>query len=157
MRVLLEEYFQSVHWFSLVIFESRFRAQFESICDDYAHPAQKPFLLLLATVLAVASWYRHKRDPKTPQWRLYASGLVDHIESQMFEIMDGNSLEHIQISILLGSYHCYHGKPKAAFALLGVAIKGAQATGLHRESTRGTVEDIEERKRTWWTIYTWDR
>ncbi|PYH43666.1 fungal specific transcription factor domain-containing protein [Aspergillus saccharolyticus JOP 1030-1] len=33
----------------------------------------------------------------------------------------------------------------------------AHAIGMQRELRRGDVDDIEERKRVWWTIYTWDR
>jgi hypothetical protein len=40
MRVLLEEYFDTVHWFSLVIYESRFRSKFESILDGLAYQSQ---------------------------------------------------------------------------------------------------------------------
>jgi hypothetical protein len=62
MRMLLEEYFESVHWFSLVIYEPKFRAQFESICDGHARLSQKPFLLLLSTILGIAAWYCSKRS-----------------------------------------------------------------------------------------------
>lgn len=162
MQALLEDYFVSVHWFSLVILEPKFRAQFDSIRGGYASPDQKPFLVLLSLVLALSSWYCSKRpSPGSEEpgvhWAEWASTLIRSVESLMFEIMDGNTVEHIQTFILLGSFHCYHGKPKAAFSLLGAAIKTAQAISLHREPIRGTVNDVEERKRIWWTIYTWDR
>src|ERR1700712_1073957 len=58
METLLEEYFISVHWFSLVIYEPKFRAQLKSVADGFAYESQKSFLILLATVLGVAAWYR---------------------------------------------------------------------------------------------------
>ncbi|KAF5500390.1 putative transcriptional regulatory protein [Colletotrichum siamense] len=33
----------------------------------------------------------------------------------------------------------------------------SHALGLHRGQKDGSFDDIEERKRVWWTIYTWDR
>lgn len=162
MLVLLEAYFDLVHWFSLVIYEPTFRTQFDSICDGYASPSQRSFLLLLSTVLGVAAWYCSKwtspdLSESVVDWRDWSSKLLKFVESQLFHIIDQSSLATIQTCTLLASYHSYHGKPKAAFGLLGATIKTAQAMGLHRECLREAVEISEEKKRIWWTIYTWDR
>jgi hypothetical protein len=161
MKVLLEEYFESVHWFSLVIYEPKFRVQFESITDGFAADSQKGFLLLLGTILGIAAWYRSKKNRSShgaeEDWESWKTTLLKNTEAQMFELMDQTSLAAVQTSILLGSYHVYHGRPNLSFALLGATIKTAQAIGLHREPSRGGFDDFEERKRVWWTIYTWDR
>jgi len=75
----------------------------------------------------------------------------------MVYIMDDRSVTAVQTCILLGSHHVYHGRPNLSFALLGAAIKISHALGLHRHIAQGDAEDIEERKRVWWTVYTWDR
>jgi hypothetical protein len=160
--MLMEEYFASVHWFSLVIYEPKFRAQLHSIRDGLAHPSQKGFLLLLSTVLAIAAWYRSQRTPIDQQypaedWNYWRSKLLKNTESQMFELMDQTSLAAVQTCTLLGSYYVYHGKPNLSFALLGATLKTAQAIGLHRDLFHGGFDDQEERKRIWWTVYTWDR
>jgi hypothetical protein len=162
METLLEEYFVSVHWFSLIIYESKFRAQFKTITDGFAHESQKGFLLLLSAVLGVAAWYRSQRSVVEPDhsgenWTAWKSKLLQHVEGNMFELMDQSSLASVQTYTLLGSYNVYHGRPNSSFALLGATIKAAQALGLHREPLRGGFDDHEERKRIWWTIYTWDR
>lgn len=164
MYTLLEEYFDSVHWFSLVVYEPRFRAQFNSVRDGLAYPSQRPFLLLLSTVLGMASWYRsHKTrngdaaDQPNEDWRAWASSLIQGAGSQLTDLMDDVSISSVQACILLGSYYVYHGKPNLSFALLGATIKTAQAQALHREPLRGDADSVEERKRVWWTIYTWDR
>ncbi|KAF9774825.1 hypothetical protein IL306_007129 [Fusarium sp. DS 682] len=71
--------------------------------------------------------------------------------------MDQHSIAAVQTLILLGSHHVYHGRPNLSFALLGATIKISHAMGLHRNLARECVDDVEERKRVWWTIYTWDR
>jgi hypothetical protein len=162
MRILLEEYFDSVHWFSLVIYEPRFRSKFESIQDGLAQPSQKPFLLLLSTVVAMGAWYKSHRsgsDPDFPNenWLGWSLSLIQGAGSQLVELMDQTSIASVQACILLGSYYVYHGKPNLSFALLGATIRTAQAIGLHRQPLRGDPGSIEERKRVWWTIYTWDR
>jgi hypothetical protein len=159
MEVLMEEYFTSVHWFSLVIYEPKFRAQLNSVADGFADPSQKSFLFLLSIVLAMATWYRSHRLSQESQedWLFWKSTLLRNIESHMIDLMDQTSLAAVQTCILAGSYYVYHGRPNLSFALLGVTLRTAQAIGLHRDPQRGSFEDREERKRTWWTIYTWDR
>ncbi|KAF2024668.1 hypothetical protein EK21DRAFT_104527 [Setomelanomma holmii] len=160
MRLLLEEYFDAVHWFSLVIYEPRFRPKFESITDGMAYPAQKAFLLLLSVVLGMGAWYRSHRTTRMAHeddWRSYATSLVQGAGSQLTELMDSASIASVQACILLGSYYIYHGKPNLSFSLLGATIRTAQAIGLHRQPLRGDSDSVEERKRVWWTIYTWDR
>ncbi|KAJ5669909.1 uncharacterized protein N7477_005272, partial [Penicillium maclennaniae] len=159
LHTLLEEYFDSVHWFSLVILERKFRSQLESACEGYVLPSQKSFLLLLSTMLGLSAWYRSKRQTprETVDWGVWASHLLRNVEAHLFDIIDEASIQSIQICILLGSFHSYHGKPKASFALLGATIKMAQAMGLHREIPENGECELEESRRVWWTIYTWDR
>jgi hypothetical protein len=162
MRLLVEEYFDAVHWFSLVIHEPKFRPKFESVIDGMAYTSQKAFLLLLSIVLGMGAWYRsHKKsksdDQSNENWSAWASSLVEGAGSRLTELMDQASVASVQACILLGSYYVYHGKPNLSFSLLGATIRTAQAIGLHRQPLRGDVDSIEERKRVWWTIYTWDR
>lgn len=160
--MLLEEYFDSVHWFSLIIFEPKFRPEYESVKDGFADPSQKGFLILLATVLGVAAWYRSKKtgtETTIPQqdWNAWRVTLLERVGALFLELIEESSLTSIQTCLLLGSYQIYHGRPNSSFALLGATIKTAQAMGLHREPSHGCFDDIETRKRIWWTVYTWDR
>ncbi|KAE8154079.1 fungal-specific transcription factor domain-containing protein [Aspergillus avenaceus] len=161
MYELLEEYFDAIHWFSLVVYEPKFRKRLHSIEDGSAHPSQKPFLLLLAVMLGMAAWYRSQRnntdEESREQWRQWSADLVGIVETNLVELMDQPSVTAVQTCILLGSHHVYHGRPNLSFALLGATIKMSQALGMHREPVQGEFGDIEERKRVWWTIYTWDR
>ena len=162
MTILLEEYFESIHWFSLVILESKFRKSFNAVRSGSASPSEKPFLLLLSTVLGLAAWYRgHVPQPRDGRpaefWKDWSKRLLTNSESQIIDIMNRNSVTAIQTLILLGSFYLYHGRPNLSFALLGATVKAAQAAGLHREPTHGSQADREEKRRVWWTIYTWDR
>ncbi|KAJ5398209.1 hypothetical protein N7509_006322 [Penicillium cosmopolitanum] len=159
---LLEEYFDAIHWFSLAIYEPKFRKMLNSIADGSANPSDKPWLLLLSVMLAMATWYQSQRTGTDladtgEEWRTLSARLLKIVESNLVEIMDRPSITAIQTCVLLGSHYVYHGRPSLSFSLLGTTIKMSQSLGFHRRSTRGTFEDIEERKRIWWTIYTWDR
>lgn len=159
IHALLENYFTSVHWFSLVIYETKFRQRLCTFEDGHARPAEKPFLTLLSMVLCMASWYRSKtsNDNEAEEMRLWSTDLLRIVESRLVDVMDQQSIEAAQTCILLGSHHVYHGRPNLSFALLGASVKIAQAMGLHREPVKQDPHDVEERKRVWWTIYTWDR
>ncbi|RAH76558.1 hypothetical protein BO86DRAFT_451583 [Aspergillus japonicus CBS 114.51] len=146
---LLDDYFDTVHWFSLVVYEPKFRRKLQTIADGCADPTQRPFLLLLAVMLGMAAWYRSQRS------RQETANANDNWAD--WNVMDQPSVLAIQTCILFGSYHVYHGRPNLSFTLLGATIKMAHAIGMHREPRRGDIDDIEERKRVWWTIYTWDR
>jgi hypothetical protein len=162
MRALLEEYFDSVHWFSLVIYEPRFRSKLGSVKDGLAYPSQKSFLLLLSTVVGMGAWYKSHRngfdvDFPDEDWYSWSQSLIQGAGSQLTDLMDQSTISSVQACILLGSYYVYHGKPNLSFALLGATIRTAQAIGLHRQPLKGDSDNLEERKRVWWTIYTWDR
>ncbi|KAL4985608.1 fungal-specific transcription factor domain-containing protein [Aspergillus falconensis] len=158
---LLEDYFDAVHWFSLAIYEPTFRRNLNSIADGLAYSSQKPFLILLAVVLGMGAWYRSQKEPReltdNDDWRRMSTELLKLVESHLIELMDQPSVTAAQVLILFGSYCVYHGRPNLSFSILGATIRISQAVGLHREPSRGTFEDNEERKRVWWTIYTWDR
>ncbi|OOQ81968.1 C6 transcription factor [Penicillium brasilianum] len=159
---LLEEYFYSVHWFSLAIYEPKLRRKLHSIADGYAYASQRPFLLLLAVMLGMAAWYRSRRGDTDPtdnekDWEQLGADMMKVVESSLVEIMDQPSVTATQTCILFGSHHLYHGRPNLSFSLLGATIKMGHSIGLQRQILRGEPEDIEERKRVWWTIYTWDR
>lgn len=159
---LLEDYFDAVHWFSLAIYEPKFRRRLNAIADGSAYPSYKPFLLLLAVMLGMAAWYRSQKSgadvaEDSEDWKKWSADLLGLVQSNLVELMDEPSVTATQTFILLGSHHVYHGRPNLSFSLLGTTIKMAQSLGLQRQLPHGEFDDIEESKRVWWTIYTWDR
>jgi hypothetical protein len=162
MVIFLKEYFTSVHWFSLVIYEPTFRPLFDEVRTGSAPPSRRPFLLLLSTVLGLGAWY-HAQRPQTegdlsPQEVLvWSEKLIANAESRLVELLDQSSMTAVQTLTLLGSFFVYHGRPNLSFSLLGATVKSAHAAGLHKRLIGASKHELEERKRVWWTIYTWDR
>lgn len=160
---LIDAYFYSVHWFSLVVYEPKFRQSYDRVVEHgLAEPSDRPFLLLLLMVLVMGCWYGPGlgHDAIAPATELsdLRNTYLRVIRSSLMDLMDEDCLEFVQLSILLGSYWLYWGRPKSSFSLLGAATKSSQAIGLHRApDKRLSSADAEERKRIWWTIYTWDR
>ncbi|KAF5133117.1 Thiamine repressible regulatory protein thi1 [Metarhizium anisopliae] len=159
IQQLMEDYFDAVHWFSLVIYEPKFRKRLASVEDGYAYQSDASFLTLLSMVLCMAAWYRSNRaaHEADEDWRRWSEDLLGIVESRLICLMDETSITAVQTCILLGSHHVYHGRPNLSFALLGATIKISHALGIHRHLPHRSPDEIEERKRVWWTIYTWDR
>jgi hypothetical protein len=161
---LMETYFSTVHWFSLVVYEPRFRGRYNAVVgSSLASRSDHGFLLLLLMVLIMGCWYTPK--DKTEDLGLsrndmdaLRSCLLRVVQRDFMELMDEDCLEFVQLCALLGSFYLYHGRPRSSFSLLGAATKTSQAMDLHRDSEmKWSFEEREERKRVWWTIYTWDR
>jgi hypothetical protein len=160
---LLDSYFLRVHWFSLVVYEPKFRARYNKIIHTgLASNSDHGFLLLLVMLLILGSWYRSKLDTGEDETldglENMRNDYLKLVRERFMDLMDEDSVEFVQLCELLGSFYLYHGRPRSSFSILGAATKTAQAIGLHREPEgQYTVEEVEERKRVWWTIYTWDR
>ena len=163
---LVDAYFFTIHWFSLVLHEPTFRKRYEAISKSgLARPTDRPFLLLLLMVLALSCQYAHSFvDSEACQTLDLTSIRTEYLKvvrQNFMDLLDEDSFEFVQICILLGSYWLYWGRPRSSFGILGACVKSAQAIYLHRQSGRRalqhSVHAIEERKRVWWTIYTWDR
>lgn len=161
---LLDVYFYTVHWFSLVVYEPTFRRRCHDITSTgVARSTDRPFLLLLLMVLVMGCHYgRNIAHAGLGQVDLddLRTRYLKVVRQNFMDLLDEDSLEFVQICTLLGSYWLYWGKPRSSFTILGAAVKAAQAISLHRQSDRysQTNQQVsEERKRVWWTIYTWDR
>lgn len=151
---LLDTYFATVHWFSLVVLEPKFRARCNSVLSaGLVYRSDRAFIILLLMVLVMGCWY-----DASPELASLQNSFLRVVRSHFMDIIDEDSLEFVQVSALLGSFYLYHGRPRSSFSILGAATKTSQAIGLHREPDgRMDFSVAEERKRVWWTIYTWDR
>ena len=160
---LVDTYFATVHWFSLVIYEPKFRERYTTILDGgVARQSDRPFLLLLLMVFVMGCWYGPGVLPAETLARTdldaTRKAFLNVVSQSFMDLIDEDCLEFVQLSSLLGSYWLYWGRPRSSFSILGAATKSAQAMELHRnKDSRISPADAEERKRVWWTIYTWDR
>lgn len=163
---LIDAYFFTIHWFSLVVHEPTFRKRYQAISTSgMARATDRPFLLLLLMLLALSCQYAHSFvDAEACQGLDMTTTRTDYLKvvrQNFMDLLDEDTLEFVQICTLLGSYWLYWGKPRSSFSILGACVKSAQAIYLHRQSGRRllqhSIHAVEERKRVWWTIYTWDR
>lgn len=171
--LLMNTYFDRIHWFMLLFHQDEFRQVFQNLWTRGNETSLEalPPLGSLSTALAVCAIslqyvgaYRRmvlarcKIDPPILRDRIL-SGLG----RRFLEILALGSLETVQTCVLLGTYYLYHGQPDLAWPICGCGLRIAQAIGLHRHvdisSTLSTElweshhRANEARKRCWWAVY----
>ena len=164
--ILVETYFDRVHWFTLIFHQRNFRERFEALYHGLKHHSKSSsadlgFLGLLLAVFAVS--LNHAGDRRTRALISYGMDpgrwkdeILTALKTSLLDIVALGSLEAVQTCILLGSYHLYQGEPELAWPLCGCGLRIAQALNLHRRmnTTSEASEHIDSiRRRCWWAVY----
>ncbi|KAK2613251.1 hypothetical protein N8I77_000175 [Diaporthe amygdali] len=174
--LLVDNYFDRVHWFMLVFHKSDFRQLFRRLyreLDEHRRPQSTSVglgsLAVFAAVCIVSLRYINGRQ----RARLIECGIQPDVLQQqllttlrlrLLEIVSRGCIEAVQVCVLLGSFHLYHGEPELAWPICGCGLRIAQALDLHRRRPQvgGTgppdLDDLrqraeETRKRCWWAVY----
>lgn len=167
--LLVDTYFDRIHWFMLIFHQDDFRNTWQEMYDlpreqSMEYFSNQGFISTFLVVIAIALQYagEYRQD------LLKAHGIspVDLKESilsttraKILDIVSLGSLEAVQTCVLLGTYYLYHGKPELAWPVCGCGLRIAQALNLHRKppQTEFMSSEVyrqnETRKRCWWAIY----
>ncbi|KAF4437103.1 putative transcriptional regulatory protein C3C7.04 [Fusarium austroafricanum] len=168
--ILVDNYFDRIHWFILVFHQDDFRKKFQDRYNytTFTYGSNAPsrgigFIAVLLAVFATSLHHigvqesklkSHGVDPKELKDRILAA-----LKLRFLDIVSQGSLEAVQFCVLLGSYYMYHGEPEMAWPLSGSGLRIAQALNLHRKLPPGDPNDealdqqIQDRKRAWWAVY----
>lgn len=171
--LLVDTYFDRVHWFMLLFHQDEFRQRWQLL---YRQPRSNhhstaenlgfisTFLMVIAIGLQYAGTHRkhlletYRVDCDALQTRIFAA-----IRERLLDIMALGTLGAAQTCVLLGTYYLFHGDPGLAWPVCGCALRIAQALHLHRKQQPPSTEsdqpsmtwrnENEARKRCWWAIY----
>lgn len=88
-----------------------------------------------------------------------STDIMGQIEAKFLQFMGCATLEAVQISVLLGSFLLFNGRPNVGLAISAAGVKIAQVINLHRESLWPDCSAVEReaRRRTWWTLEVFDK
>lgn len=169
--MLVDNYFDRIHWFTLIFHQRDFRDDLHKLygqgqrpSESMAHTSKAGYVAVLAAVLATSLAYtsiEQKRilESQGIEPERLKTKLLTGLKFKFLDIVSLGSLEVVQMCILLGSYYLYHGEPEMAWPLCGSGLRIAQALNLHRKMPSDDSTDkslrhtIEDRKRAWWAIY----
>jgi hypothetical protein len=169
--LLVDTYFDRVHWFILIFHQDDFRRNWEQMYElsaqdlvtKYPNPGFiSTFLVVIAIALQYAGSHRREtlRNHNVAHSDLREK-ILSTIRSRLLDIVSLGSLEAVQTCVLLGTYYLYHGNPGLAWPVCGCGLRVAQALNLHRKFPAGDTDTrllatqrlAETRKRCWWAIY----
>ncbi|KAF5628957.1 transcriptional regulatory [Fusarium sp. NRRL 52700] len=168
--LLVENYFDRIHWFILVFHQDDFRSKFQDLYNRDTFPpgpnTSSRGIGFVAVSLAVFVTSLHHIGAQESKLKSYnidpeelKNRILDMLKSRFLDIVSRGSLEAVQFCVLLASYYLYHGEPGMAWPLSGSGLRIAQALTLHRKMPPGDPSDqvlkqqIQDRKRAWWAVY----
>ncbi|PWN88374.1 hypothetical protein FA10DRAFT_280916 [Acaromyces ingoldii] len=168
---MLEWYFRDINETRLPLHERTFRASYEEIMnwrwgdlrseegDDGARHI--PFLSFLFVILAIAKRSEPEERSSDEEARRGALFFL-HCARRSMAIANAVRADHIDVLLaaLYGARLLITLRQSAeSWSLLGVAIRAAQAIGLHRDGTKLGLDAVttERRRRLWALIYYLDR
>lgn len=171
--LLVDTYFDRVHWFMLLFHQDEFRQRWQLLYRQLRNNQHSTaenlgfistFLMVIAIGLQYAGAHRkhllatYQVDCDALQTRIFAA-----IRERLLDIMALGILEAAQTCVLLGTYYLFHGNPGLAWPVCGCALRIAQALYLHRKQQPPSTDserpsmtrrnENEARKRCWWAIY----
>ncbi|KAF5005029.1 hypothetical protein FDECE_8500 [Fusarium decemcellulare] len=169
--ILVENYFDRIHWFTLLFHQRDFRDKFQNLYGPGPRPSNQlapttsrvGYVAVLLAVFATSLQYTNDQQKQLLathgiESQSLKEKILTGLKLRFLDIISIGSLEVVQMCILLGSYYLYHGEPEMAWPLCGSGLRIAQALNLHRRMPGGDPDDhaiqrsIEERKRAWWAI-----
>ncbi|KAI1009767.1 hypothetical protein LB504_002940 [Fusarium proliferatum] len=162
LEQLVDSFFSSVNWFMMVFHEDTFRSRYTEMLQQTQIKYQDTtFFWTWLLVIALGAHYaalKDPEDPMSPQHRQLSRDLIAVIETRFLQIIGCQTVETVQICILLGSF-IFYTRPTTGLGICGMGVKIAQVIGLHRESFWKETSQLarEVKRRTWWTLEVFDK
>ncbi|KAI5460737.1 hypothetical protein BGZ63DRAFT_488787 [Mariannaea sp. PMI_226] len=171
-KILVDNYFERIHWFVLVFHQRDFRNKFLDLYQQISEPSSKinrsssqlGYVALFLAVLVTSLQYTSPDQKQVLvtygiEAELMKDKILESLKLRTLDLASIGTLEIVQMCVLLGSYYLYHGEPALAWSLCGTGLRIAQTLNLHRripvenfqEPTQRQI--IEDRRRTWWAVY----
>lgn len=171
--LLVDNYFDRIHWFMLLFHQREFRDKFQRLYASEPGGSQQSTsrprsrLADVAVLLAVmATSLQYTNDLQKSQLALHGINadllkdrMLTALRLRLLDILSVGTIEVVQTLVLLGSYYLFHGEPELAWPLCGCALRIAQALNLHRKFPRNgpagsaVKPSNAARKRCWWAVY----
>jgi hypothetical protein len=161
----------------LLFHQSDFRDFFQQLYKDIDEQNRHQptsvglgFVSVFAAVCIVSLRYidaRHKASLSECEVRpdILQQKLLTTLRLRLLDIVSQGSIEAVQVCVLVGSFHLYHGEPELAWPICGCGLRIAQALNLHRQrphiGSSSSPPDLDDprqraeetRKRCWWAVY----
>ncbi|KAJ9149000.1 C6 transcription factor [Pleurostoma richardsiae] len=124
-------------------------------------PADPMFLCRMFVVFALGELYLRK-SALTNDGQRAIPGTSFYLQAMSLfqELYEEPDIEYIETLLLMSFYSHALNRKNSAYTYAGIALRLSVAMGLHRNITYDPSTppvEIENRRRVWWTVYTFDR
>ncbi|GIZ41076.1 hypothetical protein CKM354_000439200 [Cercospora kikuchii] len=163
VNLLVDTYFDRVHWFLLAFHQNPFRSRVRDLLRDQAElssrASQSPsFLASLLCVILIGLRYtgvfrRETLAQLGVDTAILGRDLQEVLKTKFLDIVAIRSLEVVQTCVLLGTYFLFHGEPATAWPIISAGVGVARAIKLDRPLSAGSEVDVQARSRCWWALY----
>lgn len=155
-RRFVDAYFRNVNRAYPFVNQAKVRSDLENI-EDLSQRRHDPSLTLVYLVMAIGCTTLERAGQiPSDTVRQFDVAYSDIIQ----ECLSGESLESVQILVLLALYSLFDPNGTSAYSIIGIAARQSMVLGLTRRSSDESTQpaaDIELRHRLYWSIYVFDR
>ena len=152
---LLRAYFSSAHTMFPILHMPTFQITLDDAYRGANSRVSPAWLSMFFAVLATGSLF--SPEPTTSKSFYRSAELLESARSMADPWSNDFSLDNSRALILITICLNEMNLKSAAWSWLGNAVRVGQDLGLHTEFGAWPVIEGEMRRRTWWTIYIWDR
>ncbi|CAK1356399.1 unnamed protein product [Cercospora beticola] len=163
VNLLVDTYFDRVHWFLLAFHQDPFRSRVRDLLRDQAElssrASQSPsFVASLLCVILIGLRYtgafrRQELAQLGVDTAILGRDLQEVLKTRFLDIVAIRSLEAVQSCVLLGTYFLFHGEPATAWPVISAGVGVAKTIKLDRPLSAGSEVEAQARSRCWWALY----
>ncbi|KAK2600168.1 hypothetical protein QQS21_005113 [Conoideocrella luteorostrata] len=144
LDVLVDAYFDRMHWFIVIFHEPSFRRSAQHILTRTLWEQGELGAVLAVLMAAAVGLHGAARDPSwtghallsqaglKPDWLL--ESLIKEVRFHLLDLLDDCCIETVQVCSLLGAYYMFHASPTLAWSIIGLSVRTAYALSLHCDS-----------------------
>ncbi|TPX13880.1 uncharacterized protein E0L32_005824 [Thyridium curvatum] len=158
MEALIDVYFDKVDWFIWIFHKPSFVQQARQILSSSSWPRADMSKVLITLAVAALGLKCAMQDSSPKGQRLHSllpcepRKLMDHmiaeIRLHLIDLLEDNCIETVQVNVLLGALHIFHGSPSLAWATIGLSVRTSYALALHCDSDTNEIT-TQIRRRCW--------
>lgn len=161
---LIDAYFERMHWFIFILHQPSFveRASLVLSKTTWTREDLRDVVLILMVsavglqcVLQDSNWPGHELlRACSLDSAVLLEDMITEVQQHLMDLLDDCRIETVQVCILLGTHHIYHGSPSMAWNILGLSVRVAYALSLHSRAMSDQVDIVEEVRRRCWNHVT---
>ncbi|KAF2691212.1 hypothetical protein K458DRAFT_412519 [Lentithecium fluviatile CBS 122367] len=155
----IEAYFEHVHIFYPLLDKKTSREYWDQLYAGRISDPTPLDIAILHLVAAIGLLFGVKADSASTPAIAMSEKLYQTAWASLHETLVSIGLQPAQALILHVIYHMYAGRSSKAWSLCGMAVRTAQALGLHRilpVECGYTLEQIRLRSQIWWVAFSLD-